>query len=72
MTNLSRMFVLIVALFVVSLVAAGSGTDQSTKSNSGKLLQVTGTVTVNGTNAISGATVFSAARSRLPRDRVRL
>lgn len=59
MTNLSRMFVLIVALFVVAVVAVGNHMAQTTKANSGKFLQVTGNVTVNGTSAISGATVFS-------------
>jgi hypothetical protein len=66
MTNFSRMFVLIVALFVLAVVAVGNKTGQATRSNSGKLLQVTGNVTVNGTSAISGATVFSDSTITTP------
>ena len=45
---------IILALGVTAVVAT-----QTAKPNLGKLLQVAGTVTVNGTPAISGATVFS-------------
>jgi hypothetical protein len=46
----------VVGAFVVAAVAAGQ---QASRANAGKLLQVEGEVTVNGTAAISGATVFS-------------
>jgi hypothetical protein len=50
MTSLTRMPVLILVLFL-SL--------QASQKNQGKFLQIDGQVTVNGTQAISGATVFS-------------
>ena len=57
----TRLPVVLVALFVVAvsgMVVAGNNT-QATRSNAGKLLQIEGQVTVNGTAAVSGATVFS-------------
>jgi hypothetical protein len=48
----------VVLLFVSALMVVGSS-PQATRGAGGKLLQVTGEVTVNGTAAISGATVFS-------------
>ena len=50
MTSLTRMPVLILVLFLAF---------QASPKNQGKLLQIEGQVTVNGTPAISGATVFS-------------
>ena len=48
----------VVLLFVSALVVVGSS-QQATRTAGRKLLQVTGEVTVNGTAAVSGATVFS-------------
>ena len=39
-----------------AILIVGNKLPQATKPNPGKLLQVNGTVTVNGTNAIAGAT----------------
>ena len=62
MTGLTRMPVLMVVLFLLtasSLLAMGSNSYQATKKNEGKLLQIVGTVSVNGTTAISGAVIGS-------------
>lgn len=56
--RLPLLVVVVVLLFVSALVVVGSS-PQATRAAGGKLLQVTGEVTVNGTAAISGATVFS-------------
>ena len=62
MTSLARMPVLVLVLFLViasAIVVVGSSSFQASSKNQGKLLQIDGQVTVNGTSAISGATVFS-------------
>ena len=53
-----RIFVAVLLLTISALVVAGSVPPQDA-GKGGKLLQVVGQVTVNGTAAISGATVFS-------------
>ncbi len=57
LTHMRLMAIVLVTLAVAALVVAGS--QQASRANAGKLLQVEGEVTVNGTAAISGATVFS-------------
>ena len=60
MINLTRTTLFVLTVFTLSaLLVLGSKPPQNAKADSGKLLQVNGTVTVNGTAAISGATVFS-------------
>lgn len=62
MKSLSRMYLLIVVLFVLavcSLVVARSVPPQAAGSPAGKIINLDGQVSVNGTSAISGATVFS-------------
>ena len=48
-----------VVLILTAMVAMGNKVPQATNAPSGKLLKVEGQVSVNGTAAISGATVFS-------------
>ena len=54
----TRMLVVVLLLTVNALVVAGNVPPQAA-GKGGKLLQIEGQVTVNGTPAISGATVFS-------------
>ena len=54
----TRMIVVVLLLTVSTLVVAGNVPPQAT-GKGGKLLQIEGQVQVNGTAAISGATVFS-------------
>jgi hypothetical protein len=57
LTHKRLIAVAFVTLVVGAFVIAGS--QQASRANAGKLLQIEGEVTVNGTAAISGATVFS-------------
>ncbi len=57
LTNTAGLLIGVVFLSVSSLVAIGNS--QTRQGPTGKFLQVKGTVQVNGTNAISGATVNS-------------
>ena len=62
MISLTRIPVLVLVLFLLvasSMVVVGMNTPQASKKGEGKLLQIEGQVSVNGTNAVSGATVFS-------------
>jgi hypothetical protein len=62
MISLVRMPVLFLVLFLLTasaVVVVGSKSFQASQKNQGKLLQIEGQISVNGTNAISGATVFS-------------
>ena len=62
MISLTRIPVLVLVLFLLvasSMVVVGMNTPQASKKGEGKLLQIEGQVSVNGTNAISGAAVFS-------------
>lgn len=60
MIKLTRMPMLVVVLLAVSaLVIAGGNSFQAAKPSEGKLLKIEGQVSVNGTAAISGATVSS-------------
>jgi hypothetical protein len=61
MISLTRMPVLVLVLFlsIASAMVVVSSASQASQKNQGKFLQIDGQVTVNGTNAISGATVFS-------------
>jgi hypothetical protein len=61
MTSLTRMPVLVLVLFlsIASAMVVVSSVSQASQKNQGKFLQIDGQVTVNGTNALSGATVFS-------------
>lgn len=57
LTHTRLIAVLLITLAIGAFVVAGS--QQASRANAGKLLHVEGEVTVNGTSAISGATVFS-------------
>ena len=58
--NLRRRILVVMALLPLSaLVVVGNKLPQSDDPDGGKLIQLTGRVSVNGTSAISGATVFS-------------
>jgi len=62
MTGLARMPVLVLVLFLLAasaLTIVGSSSSQASKKNEGKFLKIDGSVSVNGTSAISGATVNS-------------
>ena len=60
MISLTRKTLVVFTLLTLSaILVLGNNPPQTAKPDSGKLLQVNGTVTVNGTAAISGATVFS-------------
>ena len=62
MMSLTRMRLPVLGLVVLILTAAavmGSKLPQAGKSPTGKFLKIEGQVSVNGTSAISGATVFS-------------
>lgn len=62
MKSLTQLRTSLLGLVVLTLTAAvvtGSGLPQGSKPSAGKFLQIEGQVTVNGTAAISGATVFS-------------
>ena len=62
MIELTRMPKLVVVLFVLAvsaMVVVGGNTFQAGKPSEGKFLKIEGRVSVNGTPAISGATVFS-------------
>ena len=60
MSTLRRRMLVVMALLAVSaMVVAGNNLPQATRSDSRELIQLTGQVSVNGTAAISGATVFS-------------
>lgn len=59
MINFARLSLLVLVLLSLSVFVAVGSSPQATKSQTGKLLQLTGQVTVNGTPAVSGATVFS-------------
>ncbi len=59
MTSLTNVRLLAVISIVLALGVTAVVATQTAKPNSGKLLQIAGNVTVNGTAAISGATVFS-------------
>lgn len=60
MISLTRRPVLVLFLLTAcALVAVGSNPYQASGKSEGKLLQIVGNVSVNGTPAISGATVFS-------------
>jgi len=49
----------LVVLILTAVVVMGSKFPQTGKSPTGKFIQISGQVSVNGTSAISGATVFS-------------
>jgi hypothetical protein len=49
----------LVVLSLTAVIVMGNRLPQATKTPSGKFLQIEGQVSVNGTAAISGATVFS-------------
>jgi len=55
---MAAVLVVLFASAVSAMVVVGSNS-QATKGNAGKLLQIEGQVTVNGTAAMSGTTVFS-------------
>lgn len=55
----SRMLFILVLLTMATVVVAGSRQPQASAKNSGKLLQIEGQVSVNGTAAIPGATISS-------------
>ena len=60
MISLSRTTLVVFTLFTLSaILVLGNKPPQAAKPDSGKLLQVNGTVTVNGAAAIAGATVSS-------------
>ena len=60
MISLSRTILVVFTLLTLSaILVLGNKPLQTSTPDSGKLLQVDGTVTVNGTAAISGTTVFS-------------
>src|SRR4026209_1399268 len=61
MKNFTRtpLLVLVLVLLLLSGLVAVGNSPQATKGPTGKLLQVAGQVSVNGTSAISGTTVFS-------------
>ncbi len=59
MTSLTNVRLLAVISTILALGAMAVVVTQTAKPSSGKLLEVVGNVTVNGTAAISGATVFS-------------
>ena len=62
MIKLTRMPMLVVVVFVLAvsaLVVIGGNSFQTSKPSEGKFLKIAGQVSVNGTAAISGATVFS-------------
>jgi len=58
MISLTRMPALVV-LLLSAIVVVGSNTFQASQKAQGKFLQIDGNVSVNGTSAVSGATVFS-------------
>lgn len=59
MINFARLTLLILVLLSLSAVVVVGSSPQATRSQTGKLLQVTGEVTVNGAKAIAGATISS-------------
>ncbi len=63
MIKLTRIPVLVVVVFVLAasamVVLGGGNSFQAAKPSEGKFLKIQGQVSVNGTAAISGATVFS-------------
>ena len=58
-TRTRRMLVVLTSLILSAMVAAGYTLPQATKAETGKIIQMNGQVSFNGTAAISGATVFS-------------
>ena len=59
MNNFARLTLLVLVLLSMSTVVVVGSSPQATSSQTGKLLQVTGEVTVNGANASAGATISS-------------
>ena len=60
MINLARTTLGVLTVLTLSaILLLGNKLPQAASGNSGKLMQVTGNVSVNGTSAISGATVSS-------------
>jgi hypothetical protein len=57
--NLTRILVVVLFVLVFSVMVVVGSNSQATRSSAGKFLQIDGQVNVNGTAAISGATVFS-------------
>ena len=58
-TRTHRLFVALAALMLSAIVGLGNTLHQATKTETGKIIQMTGQVSVNGTAAISGATINS-------------
>ena len=58
-TRVPLIVVVVVALAVSAVAVVGAKSFQTGKPSEGKLLKIEGQVSVNGTNAIAGATVFS-------------
>lgn len=54
-----RITVLLIVLVLTAVGVMGGRLPQGSKSPAGKFIQIDGQVSVNGTNAIAGATVFS-------------
>jgi ribosomal 50S subunit-recycling heat shock protein len=59
MINFARLSLLVLVLFSLGAFVVAGSSPQSTRSQTGKLLQVTGQVTVNGARAVAGATISS-------------
>ena len=59
MISFTRVLVVFVSLMMCSLVTVGNAFTQATKAETGQIIQMNGQVSVNGTAAISGATVSS-------------
>ena len=57
--NLTRIPAVVLFVLAVSAMVVVGNNSQATRAGAGKLLQIDGQVNVNGTAAISGATVFS-------------
>jgi hypothetical protein len=59
MINFARLTLLVLVLLSWSALVVAGSSPQATRSQTGKLLQVTGEVTVNGAKAVAGATISS-------------
>jgi len=59
MVNFARLTLLVLVLLSLSALVVVGSSPQATRSQTGKLLQLTGEVTVNGARAITNATVSS-------------
>lgn len=59
MINFARLLLLVLVLLSLSALVVVGSSPQATSSQTGKILQLTGEVTVNGTKAVAGASVSS-------------